>query len=157
MAIDEKRLKIKERSHIWAEEFIKAPRQTMNDEQVSIFMRCCLSEKDPDFPPEEVRKSFQWRMLESRLQHYNVNATNALKTFITCIADRPAIVTMWSVALVYMSIFKTHEDAQMDIDVLARTFPNGFPTAKALQELWDAQKGFNIDLDVDNLLDVAEF
>lgn len=65
--------------------------------------------------------------------------------------ENPAQCVLWAYTLLYM---RAAEGEVIDMNLLAQWFPFGFPTADRYREVWDQQKGHELNMaDVYNYLD----
>lgn len=141
----------------WGAEFMAAPHETLSPQEQSLFVACLLT-KDPEFPGEEVKRTFLYRLIEKRMGVIGLNLDVAAMTYLAATNDSPGIVVMYLYAIKYALRAQDPTDGPKEDSLtlrgLAHIFPNGFVAKRALQGLWDAQKARRHNLPGDNLLDL---
>lgn len=140
----------------WAQQFLAAPKETLGTQEQALFASCLLT-KDPEFPGEEVKRTFLFRLIEKRMNVIGLELDIPAMTYLSLTHDNPGTVVMYLYAIKYAlrSQDPTEGPKQdaLTLSELAHIFPNGFVAKRCLQELWDAQKAHRHNLPGDNLLD----
>lgn len=142
----------KELLKIWAEKFLNSRTEAMSDDLSRIFMACFINESDPNFPPEEFKDSFTFKVVEKRAKLLGLNMTPAVATII-CMLAGGAVGT--AIMYIYALRYAQLRDNKISITLseLTNYFPMGFVQKDAISELWVAQKGYTLQQPFDNLLD----
>lgn len=141
----------------WGAVFMAAPREPLNTQEQTMFAACLLT-KDPEFPGEEVKRTFLYRLIEKRMGAVGLNLDVATMTYLSVTHNSPGIVVMYLYAIKYALRAQDPTDGpkedHLTLSELASLFPNGFVAKRSLQGLWDAQKAHRHNLPGDNLLDL---
>jgi hypothetical protein len=139
----------------WCDKFIALPQERLTPQMASVFALSMVEERNPAYPPEEIKDSFPYRVFESRAQAIGLSTTDAVKTVIACFAENVGTVVMF----VYVLRFIQHRDgkAQIGMTELTEAFLEGFPRQESLHALWDDQKGYKHGVPFDNILDQITF
>lgn len=135
----------------WAEKFLSLPQIPMAEDVTSIYLACAMGDCDPNFPPAQVKETFQYRVGEKRAEAISLTVSPAVLTFLSALVSGPGGLVMYLYALRYHQ--KTKGLALIGMDELSTVFPIGFPSDDHLSAICDEQKGFTHGFDVDNLLD----
>lgn len=140
----------------WAQQFLAAPNEQLSTQEQAL-MASCLLTKDPEFPGEEVKRTFLFRLIEKRMNVIGLELDIPAMTYLSLTHDNPGTVVMYLYAIKYAlrSQDPTEGPKQdaLTLSDLASIFPTGFVAKRCLQELWDAQKAHRHGLSGDNLLD----
>lgn len=143
MTREEAKIKFEE----WCTEFNEAEVEPMSDNLSKAFLITAMAEMRNGAVPSSLEKSFIYQVLDKRAEFIGLKLNKYAKVLLTLIADRPGTIVM------YLCYLKSKQDpgTEFTCEQLARTFPMGFPTDKALEKLWDSQK-----VGGDNLLDTIQ-
>lgn len=95
---------------------------------------------DPKMEEEISDKSFCYKVLTKRLEA--VESANEVsfpvKTLCGAVlSNTPGLAVMWAYTLHYIRVA---EGKKVNMEVLTNWFPNGYPTKRAIEEAWSAQK-----------------
>lgn len=140
----------------WAQQFLAAPREPLDTQEQTLFAACLLT-NDPDFPGEEVKRTFMFRLIEKRMAVIGLSLDTPAMIYLSVTHDNPGTVVMYLYATKYSLRAQDPTDGpkedSLTLSELAHIFPDGFVAKRCLQELWDAQKAHRHNLPGDNLLD----
>lgn len=130
----------------WCTEFHEAEIGPMDDEMTRIFLAVTMAEmKNGDVPSLE--DQFLYKVLDKRAEFIGLKLNKYIKVLLTLLSRSPGVVVMY----LYYLKSKQHPGTELTVEQIARTFPMGFPTEKALEKLWDSQK-----IGGSNLLDMIQ-
>lgn len=130
----------------WCLLFDKSDRVSMDDELSKIFLSMCMAEMEKmDISKilESVQTTFLYQVFTQRAEFINLKMTEYVKIFLSSLIKSPGESTMY---LYYLKAKYPNE--LISFTEITNLFPIGFPTEKALSDLWDAQK-----IGSDNMLD----
>lgn len=140
----------------WAQQFLAAPKETLGTQEQALFASC-IQTNDPEFPGEEVKRTFLFRLIEKRMGVIGLELDTPAITYLSLTHDNPGTVVMYLYAIKYALRSKDASEGPkqdaLTLRELAHIFPSGFVDKRALQGLWDAQKAHRHNLPGDNLLD----
>jgi hypothetical protein len=129
--------------------------KNMTEDQSMVFMTAMMAEKKMDELPDEL---LDWpiQLMVARLKPNNIPVSLWTLFFLSSLCPNrfhPAKLVMYAHACV--EIYKKVKE-EVNIEHVANEFPFGFPSDKAMREIWEGQKGFNNQMDCDNILDTPE-
>lgn len=125
------------------------PVKPMSPEISEIFMGVILMGNQGKPVPDEIKSQTGYKIMDSRLEWAGYeDRDEKVLAFLTFLCINPGTCVMWA-----WTIFKLNIK---NFDDLVNAFATGFPDEDSYRECWDAQKGFNNGVDVDNLLDRRE-
>lgn len=130
----------------WVAEFQRKPVEPMTKETTTAFLSLLMSEEFKKEIDDEIKKTFLYRIIDSRADHIGLKLTDQLKTFLMFATKSPGSAVM------YLYVLRSKSE-NMTMQDLAILFPMGFPSDDSLQEMWDLQKGYVNGETVDNCLD----
>lgn len=114
----------------------------MSEEMTLLFINCMLGEKTEDTQTmsavfDEALKHPALRIINNRLRAVNADVSPAAQLFCAAMCTTPGDAAMWAYTLNAMARTGCK---RADMDMLANTFPCGFPGREELDSAWDAQK-----------------
>lgn len=143
---------------LFCEPFSKLPVREMTKDEMDIFIRLTMIEKDGRdglIPENEDDIPFSIKMLRSSLNNrFTFEMTEPLQLMVADIAGSVGGIIMFLTYLQYRA--KKLNKKKLNIEDFANIFPMGFPIDKALHDIWDSQKVKRSEENVngsDNLLD----
>lgn len=128
----------------------------MNNQQFQNFLNAAFMEQENAdlFSLEDAKKfGFFAEVMQKRLEFSGTNATFPCAIFVLTLCNKVSDVVLWSYTLNRM--FKKFKK-NITLQELANCFPCGFPIEEEVNKIWDAQKGYNYDLKIDNIIDYDE-
>lgn len=132
----------------WCTKFENAQTTTMSLEVSKLFIALCLLEmkaEDVQLPVD----LFSYKILDKRSEYIGLHMNDYTKTFFSFLCHSPGELVMY----LYYLRSKNSNGEIITMQTVTMLFLMGFPTPKALEELWDAQK----IPELDNLLDHLTF
>lgn len=125
----------------------------MTASESDVFLVCMLNEMAQEPVPAEVTGSFIYKVLDSRLKSLGAQTSPWATALLYSICRRPGEAVMLAHVFAYRVRMQKLE--MLKVNDVAQLFPDGYPSAKALEAAWDAQKGYVLGLEkVDNMLDL---
>lgn len=131
----------------WAKEFFQKANTPMDKETSELFLQMVMIENVNTFTtPNEIKQQFLYQVIDKRAEFIGLELSEPAKTFLMFLTKSPGTAVMYLYAL--RSKFNS-----VNISNIAETFPVGFLSESSLEEMWDKQKGFVNQENVDNCLD----
>lgn len=134
----------------WSNEFLKNATTPMDESMTGIFFNMMMLEMTPDqgkakLNAPEITSSFMYQIIDRRAKHMELELSDPAKVFLMFLVKSPGSAVM------YLSALRS-KTKNVDMNVLANTFPIGFLSEQYLEIMWDKQKGHT-----DNYLDSCVF
>jgi hypothetical protein len=127
--------------------------QRLTEDQTMMFASAFMSESyNHEFPEEGKGHSF-YKIIQGRLDIDDIKVSPWTVLFLACMCDRPGLAVMY--AYMCLELYRKYKE-EIKMTHITNEFPFGFPTEDAMKDCWDSQKGFNNDIDCDNILDKPE-
>jgi hypothetical protein len=139
--------------------------QEMTESETGLLVSAFLREQDGGIGYEELKKALEnflpGKILTKRMEHHLGGPASLaaapealLMATGTSTNDRPGTAVMWAYTLIVLA---ARIGRQVSLQDLCEAFQHGFPTERAMNERWDAQKCTSEEpLGADNLLDLPE-
>jgi hypothetical protein len=142
---------MKQQYEAWAASFLKAPTAPMSPSLTEAFFSLTMGEMQNLPLPPKLEESFEYQLVSRRSEFVGLKLSKHAIALIACISGSPGDSVMYVHALRYFQ--HKHGAKEVTVSEMANAFPMGFLAEQTLSELWDAQKGYNIGLPCDNMLD----
>lgn len=97
---------------------------------------------------------FLANVLFERLKSHKVEVSLPVGLFVTLNSTTPGEIVLWAYTL---HCLQKKNGRPVGMAELSEAFPVGFPVEDAVHDIWDNQKGFVHNVQVDNMLDHAEY
>ena len=115
-------------------------RREMTKGESETFLMCSMSEQQngPGLPEGKEEPQFaSYQILSNRLEWAQVEVSFWVKLFLSTLCSSPGNCVLYAYACA--DIYH-RQGRSVTMTELANAFPMGFPTDKALQDCWEAQK-----------------
>ena len=131
----------------------------LNQEQSNNFLHLLMApEKERPLEDSEIRNEFLAQILLKRIDAYNLPFIITDYFFVMSVStfvDRPGLAIL--LLRLCWQEWKKNGTTKFDLNIWGtKLFPFGVPTEEELEAMWDSQKGFNNNSNVDNLLDLSD-
>lgn len=128
----------------------------MNKDQTNIMLQLIFSDmdKEVEFSAENAELfGFSAKVMHERLKMSGTKVTFPCATMAVSLCQSVGDVVLWAYTLNRMFAKKK---SIITISDLCQYFPMGFPTKEEMDKIWNAQKGYNNNVKVDNIIDQME-
>jgi hypothetical protein len=126
----------------------------MSEEDAKMFVTMCMleSQRGKDWVTDEEPDHLAYKIIKSRMQNTGVHLTFSALFFLSVLSRFPGEAVMW--AYTACAIGEKYHKKEVDMQMLALEFPDGFPSTSEKNKCWDSQKDYNAPLG--NAMDVQE-
>ena len=122
------------------------------DEQVILTSALMFQDDQWENLVRDFKTSRPYKIIQKRVEVMSdMIVSDRVLVFASMLCDSPGELFIWAFNLHLLWI---EAEDTLDIQVISEKFQRGVPDEDAMQEIWDSQKGFNNDMEADNLLDL---